>query len=78
MSSISNVGLQEVSLSGHLGAKEHPDTSSIKLGGSPSRERNFFFSPTTEGVSYYHDPVRDTFRVRTLCDGKVIENTIQK
>ena len=50
MSSISNVGLQEVSLSGHLGAKEHPDTSSIKLGGSPSRERNYFFSPTTEGV----------------------------
>ena len=35
-------------------------------------------SPTTEGVSYYHDPVRDTFRVRTLCDGKVIENTIEK
>ena len=35
-------------------------------------------SPTTEGVSYYHDPVRDTFRVRTLCNGKVIENTIEK
>ena len=35
-------------------------------------------SPTTEGVSYYHDPVRNTFRVRTLCDGKVIENTIAK
>ena len=35
-------------------------------------------SPTTEGVSYYHDPVRDTFRVRTLCDGKVIENIIEK
>ena len=35
-------------------------------------------SPTTEGVSYYHDPVHNTFRVRTLCDGKVIENTIAK
>ena len=34
----------------HLGEKEHPISASIKLGGSPSSEFNFTFSPTTEGV----------------------------
>ena len=35
---------------GHLGAKEHPSILFIKLGGSPSRDFNFFFSPFIEGV----------------------------
>ena len=33
-------------------------------------------TPTTKGESYYHDPVRNTFRIRTLCDKKVLENII--
>ena len=44
------VGLQVVFLFGHLGANEQPTASSIKLGGSPSNELSFTFSPTTEGV----------------------------
>jgi|TARA_B110000238_G_scaffold155651_1_gene168268 prepilin-type N-terminal cleavage/methylation domain-containing protein len=35
-------------------------------------------TPTTEGESYYHDPVRNTFRIRTLCDKEVLENIITK
>ena len=33
-------------------------------------------APTTEGESYYHDLVRNTFRNRTLCDTEVLENII--
>ena len=35
---------------GHLGANEQPSILSIRLGGSPSNEFSFTFSPTTEGV----------------------------
>ena len=34
--------------------------------------------PTTKGESYYHDPVRNTFRIRTLCDKEVLENIIKE
>ena len=34
-------------------------------------------SPTTEGQTFYHDISATQFRIRTLCDGKVIESIIQ-
>tara|TARA_Y100000741_G_scaffold266306_1_gene206685 strand:+ start:594 stop:785 length:192 start_codon:yes stop_codon:yes gene_type:complete len=35
---------------GHRGEKEQPSITLIKLGGSPSSDRNFFFSPRIDGV----------------------------
>jgi hypothetical protein len=43
-------GLHSESLFGHLGANEHPSILFIRLGGSPSSDFNFFFSPLIEGV----------------------------
>ena len=34
-------------------------------------------SPTTEGRTFYHNISSTQFRIRTLCDGKVIESIIQ-
>ena len=34
-------------------------------------------SPTTEGQTFYHNISATQFRIRTLCDGKVIESIIQ-
>ena len=34
-------------------------------------------SPTTEGQAFYHNTSNTQFRVRTLCDGKIIESIIQ-
>ena len=33
-------------------------------------------TPTNEGASYYYTPNSKTIRIRTLCRGKVIEDTI--
>ena len=42
--------MQEDEGEGHLGEKEQPIISLIKLGGSPSNDCSFFFSPRIEGV----------------------------
>ena len=34
-------------------------------------------SPSTEGWTFYHNTSSTQFRVRTLCDGKVIETIIK-
>tara|TARA_B100000530_G_scaffold302672_1_gene224646 strand:- start:71 stop:544 length:474 start_codon:yes stop_codon:yes gene_type:complete len=35
-------------------------------------------TPTTEGRSFYHNTSSTKFRIRTLCDGKVIETIIEE
>ena len=35
-------------------------------------------SPTTDGRSYYHNVSSKQFRIRTLCDGKIIETIIRE
>ena len=34
--------------------------------------------PNNNGWSFYHNPVKDTFRIRTLCNKNLHENTISK
>ena len=34
--------------------------------------------PNNNGWSFYHEPVKNTFRVRTLCSNKLYENTVSK
>ena len=40
--------------------------------GTPNHQNN------NNGQSFYHDPVKDTFRIRTLCNKNLHENTISK
>ena len=35
-------------------------------------------TPTTEGQSFYHKTSSSKFRIRTLCNGKVIETVIEQ